>query len=346
MGASRGFASDNNSGVHPDVLAAIERANDCHAVAYGDDEVTAAATRTLKDHFGDEAEVFFVLTGTGANVLAIDAVTRPHHSVVCAETAHVYVDECGAPERYTGCKLLPIATGDGKLRPEDVEGCLGSVGFEHHSQPRVVSVSQATELGTVYTADELAALAEHAHANGLILHVDGARIANAAAALGAGLGRFTRDVGVDVLSFGGTKNGMLLGEAVVFFDPSLAEGFKYLRKQGMQLFSKMRFLAAQFVAMYEGDLWLANATHANEMARSLAEGLATLPGVEITQEVEANGVFARVPEEAVPTLLEHSFFYVWDDKESVVRLMASFDTTPDDVDAFVAAAAAVLEGRR
>ncbi len=335
MSAGRGFASDNNAGIHPRVLAAIERANEGHAPAYGDDEWTAAATAVLERHLGEGIAVFFVLTGTGANVLGLQAVTEPHNSIICPESAHIHEDECGAPERFTGCKVLPCETVDGKLRPEDVERHLVGIGFEHHSQPRVVSISQTTELGTLYTREELRALADFAHGHGLLVHMDGARIANAAAALDLGLREFTRDVGVDLLSLGGTKNGMLAGEAVVFFDPSHARDFKYTRKQGMQLFSKMRFTAVQFEEMFGGDLWIENARHANAMARRLADGLEGTPGVTITQPVAANAVFAVLPEERVGSLQEAFPFYLWDDERTLARLMCSWDTTPEDVDAFV-----------
>ena len=252
----RGFASDNNAGVHPRVMDTMRTANHGHAVAYGDDAYTETAVRLFRERFGEGAEVFFVFGGTGANVSALAAVTRPHQAVVCAETAHVNVDECGAPERFTGCKLIDLPTPDGKLRREQIEPLLARAGDQHHVQPRVVSISQPTELGTVYTVEELTRLAEFAHARGLLLHVDGARLSNAAAHLGVPLRELTAGAGVDVLSFGGTKNGMMYGEAVVFFDPALAEEFKFVRKQCAQLPSKMRFVAAQFTALLTEDLWL------------------------------------------------------------------------------------------
>src|SRR5918998_1916646 len=250
----RGFASDNNAGVHPRVWDALRSADQGHAVAYGDDVYTERAVSLFREQFGEAAEVFFVFGGTGANVSALAAVTRPFRAVVCAESAHVNVDECGAPERFTGCKLLDLPTPDGKLRPEQVEPLLARLGDQHHVQPRVVTVSQATELGTVYTVEELSRLAAFAHGRGMLLHMDGARLANAAAHLNASLKELTAGAGVDVLSFGGTKNGMMYGEAVVFFDPALAEEFKFVRKQSAQLPSKTRFIAAQFAALLEGDL--------------------------------------------------------------------------------------------
>jgi len=327
----RGFASDNNAGVHPRVLDAMRTANHGHAVAYGDDVYTEAAVRLFRERFGEGAEVFFVFGGTGANVAALSAVTRPFHAVVCAETAHVNVDECGAPERFSGCKLLALPTPDGKLRAEQVEPLLKRAGDQHHVQPRVISVSQATEVGTVYTPEELARLASFARERGMLLHVDGARLANAAAHLGASLRELTAEAGVDVLSFGGTKNGMMYGEAVVFFDPALAEGFRFVRKQCAQLPSKMRFLAAQFTALLSEDLWLETAAHANRMAQALADELRQVPQLHITRPVESNAVFATLPPEAVARVQERFFFYVWNEQTSEVRLMCSFDTTEEDV---------------
>jgi threonine aldolase len=332
----RGFASDNNAGVHPRVWDALRAADRGHAVAYGDDAYTEAAVRLFRERFGERAQVFFVFGGTGANVSALASVTRPFHAVFCAETAHVNVDECGAPERFTGCKLIALPTPDGKLRPEQVEPLLAPLGDQHHVQPRVVSVSQATELGTVYTVEELRGLAEFAHGRGLLLHVDGARLANAAAHLDVSLQELTADAGVDVLSFGGTKNGMMYGEAVVFFDPALAEGFKFVRKQCAQLPSKMRFVAAQFTALLGEDLWRETAAHANRMARALASELRALPQAYITQPVESNAVFVVLPPESIPRVRERFFFYVWDEHKSEVRLMCSFDTTEEDVRDLVA----------
>src|SRR5215208_8225127 len=328
----RGFASDNNAGVHPRVMDAVRSANQGHAVAYGDDVYTETAVRLFRERFGDAAEVFFVFGGTGANVSALAAVTRPHQAVVCAETAHVNVDECGAPERFTGCKLVALPTPDGKLRPEQVEPLLARLGDQHHVQPRVVSVSQPTELGTVYTVEELTRLAEFAHERGLLLHVDGARLANAAAHLDVSLHELTAGAGVDVLSFGGTKNGMMYGEAVVFFDPALAEGFRFVRKQCAQLPSKMRFVAAQFTALLGEDLWRRTAAHANRMAQTLASELRAIPRVRLTQPVESNAVFDVLPREQ-----ERFFFYVWNEQTSEVRLMCSFDTTDEDVSELAAA---------
>ena len=327
----RGFASDNNAGVHPRVMDTLRTANHGHAVAYGNDVYTEAAVRLFRERFGEGAEVFFVFGGTGANVSALAAVTRPFQAVVCAETAHVNVDECGAPERFTGCKLVALQTPDGKLRPEQIEPLLARTGDQHHVQPRVVSVSQPTELGTVYTVEELAGLAAFAHERGMLLHVDGARLANAAAHLDVSLKELTADAGVDVLSFGGTKNGMMYGEAVVFFDPARAAEFRFVRKQCAQLPSKMRFVAAQFTALLGEDLWRETAAHANRMAQTLATELRSIPQVRITQPVESNAVFALLPRESIPRVQERFFFYVWNEQTSEVRLMCSFDTTDADV---------------
>lgn len=331
----RSFASDNNAGVHPEILEAITRANEGHVVAYGDDPYTDHAIKVFKKHFGKQVEVFFVFGGTGANVLGLKAATESYHAVVCAETAHINVDECGAPEKFTGCKLLTVPTPDGKVRAEQVKPFLEHIGFEHHVQARVISISQATEMGTVYTASELKALASFAHKHEMLLHMDGARIANAAVSLSTDFKKITSDVGVDVLSFGGAKNGMMFGEAVVFFDPKLAAGFKYLRKQGTHLPSKMRFISAQFTALLEKDLWRRNAEHSNRMARVLAAELAQIREIKITQKVESNGVFAILPKRYVPILQKKYFFYVWNEATSEVRFMTSFDTTEEDIRDFV-----------
>lgn len=333
---SRSFASDNNAGVHPAVMKAITAANEGHVVAYGDDPYTARAVKLFREQLGKDAEVYFVFGGTGANVLGLKAATESHHAIICAETAHINVDECGAPEKFTGCKLIAVTTDGGKIKVDQIKPLLHEVGFEHHVQPRVISVSQATEMGTVYTPRELKELANFAHDNDMLLHVDGARIANAAASLNVKLKAITRDAGVDILSFGGAKNGMMYGEAVVFFDKSLAKDFKYTRKQGTHLPSKMRFISAQFEALLTNDLWRRNAKHANRMAQVLARELAQVSQITITQKVEANGVFALVPKTYVPILQKQYFFYVWNEEISEVRFMTSFDTTEDDIKDFVA----------
>lgn len=329
------FASDNNAGVHPEVLRAMEAANAGHALAYGEDEHTARAVARVRAALQCDAQVFFVFGGTAANVLGLAAVTRPHHAVICAESAHINVDECGAPERFTGCKLLAIRTGDGKLTPELIAHHLHGFGNQHHVQPKVVSVTQATELGTVYTPEELRAIADCTRAHGLALHMDGARLANAAASLGVGLADITTAVGVDVLSLGAAKSGAMYGEAVVLFAGARCEDFAFIRKQGMQLASKMRFIAVQFEALLTDDLWLRNAAHANRMARLLADELSTVPRVRITQEVQTNAVFAVIPAASIPVLQRQRFFWVWNEERSEVRWMTSFDTTEEDVREFV-----------
>lgn len=339
----KSFASDNNSGIHPAVVAALQAANAGDAVGYGADPWTAAATAQVRQLFGADAAVYFVFNGTAANVLALSCVLEPYQAVICAQGAHIDVDECGAPERVIGCKLIPVASPDGKLTPELIAPHLTGFGVQHHVQPGAISITQSTELGTVYTAPEIRAIADLAHAHRMVVHVDGARIANAAASLALPVGAFTREVGVDVVSFGGTKNGLMLGEAVVLFDPGLAERAIYLRKQQMQLASKMRFIAAQFGALLTGELWLANAAHANRMAALLARRLGDIPEVTITRQVQANAVFAIVPRAIVAPLQEQYFFYVWNEARNEVRWMTSFDTTEADVDAFVAAVRRALE---
>jgi threonine aldolase len=332
--SARGFASDNHAGALPEVLDAVARANVGHAVSYGGDEWTARVEELFRSEFGRDARVALVFNGTGANVVGLQALCRPFEAVVCASTAHLNVDECGAPERVAGLKLLPIDSPDGKLTPPLVESRLVRFGDEHAVQPRVVSITQSTELGTVYTVDEVRALADQAHARGMLLHVDGARLANAAAALGVSLAAATTEAGVDVVSFGGTKNGLLLGEAVVFLRSGLGGDVAFLRKQSMQLASKMRFIAAQFEVLLADSRWLRPAAHANAMAERLAAALGGVEGVEITQPVQANAVFAVIPREATERLQERWHFYVWDERTGEVRWMCSWDTTEEDVDAF------------
>jgi threonine aldolase len=332
----RSFASDNNAGVHPQVLEAIAATNEGHVVAYGDDPYTDAAVELFRKQFGKEVEVYFVFGGTGANVLGLKAVTESYHAIICAETAHINVDECGAPEKFTGCKLLSLPTNDGRITVDQMGPFLDAVGFEHHVQPRVISISQSTEMGTVYKPQELKKLSNFAHKNEMLLHMDGARVANAAASLKVNLRAITTDVGVDVLSFGGAKNGMMYGEAVIFFDRSLAKDFKYTRKQGTHLPSKMRFISAQFSALLSNDLWRMNAAHANSMAKLLAQELGQIPLIELTQKVESNGVFARLPKKYIAILQKQYFFYVWNEQTSEVRFMTSFDTTQQDISDFVA----------
>ena len=330
----RGFASDNNAGVHPEIIEAIVRVNRGHARAYGDDAYTRSAVERFEEHFGSDIAVFFTFNGTGANVLGLQALTRSFHSVLCSDYAHIYTDECSAPEKLTGCKLIPLPHQEGKMTVASVRHAYHGIGDEHHAQPRVVSITQATEMGTLYQPEEIQALAHFAHAHDMFLHMDGARLANAAVSLGQTLRQATRDLGVDVLSFGGTKNGILGGEAVVFFHPEQSENFLYLRKQSMQLASKMRFIAAQFEALLTNDLWKRSAQHANRMARVLERELSRIPGVRVVWKVEANGVFCEIPRHAVEKIKRQYFFYVWIEEESIVRWMCSFDTTEEDIRTF------------
>ena len=343
--AVRGFASDNYSGVHPEVLAAIAEANGGHQVAYGEDAYTDRLQQVFAAHFGEPVEAFPVFNGTGANVTAIQSLLPRWGAVVAAKTAHINTDEGGAPERVAGIKILQVETPDGKLTPELIDREAWGWGDEHRAQPLAVSITQSTELGTLYTPDELRAIADHAHALGMRVHLDGARLANAAAALGVPLHAFTRDVGVDILSVGGTKNGALGAEAIVVLNPEASRGLKFLRKLNMQLASKMRFVSAQLIALYEGDLWLRNAGHANAMAARLRTGIeaglvdGTVRGVGFSQRTEVNGVFATLPDGVADRLRESFRFYDWDAARNEVRWMCSFDTSEDDIDAFLAAIA-------
>jgi threonine aldolase len=346
----RGFASDNYAGVHPDVMAALVAANGGHQVAYGADVYTARLQEVMARHFGDDVEAFPVFNGTGANVVGLQAMLPRWGAVIAATTAHINVDEGGAPERVGGFKILNVVTPDGKLTPELVDTEAWGFGDEHRAQPGVVSITQSTELGTLYTVKEIKALADHAHSLGLKLHLDGSRLSNAAAALGVSLREMTTDAGVDVLSLGGTKNGAMLAEAVVVINPGAAVGVPYVRKYTMQLSSKMRFVAAQLIALYEGELWLENARHANAMARRLREGVeagladGSIKGVEFTQDTYVNGNFAVLPEGVADVLREKFRFYDWDAARREVRWMCSFDTSETDVDAFVAAIAEATTG--
>ncbi len=343
MSARRGFASDNAATIHPDVLAAIARANVGHAFAYGHDELTRALDERFREHFGEHTRAYPVWGGSGANILSLRATCRPWQAVICAQSAHLNVDECGAPEAIAGVKLLVAPTDDGKLTPALVEGLIGRIGDEHAVQPRLLSISQCTELGTLYTVEETRAVCELAHERELLVHMDGARLSNAAAALDVSLRELTTEVGVDVLSFGGTKNGLLGAEAVVFLTPELDEGFAYLRKQSLQLASKMRFLSAQLDALLTDRLWLRCATHANAMAALLAERVDGLPDVVITRPVQTNAVFARLPSaDAIASLQRAYDFYVWDERADEVRWMCSWDTTGEDVEQFARAVASAV----
>ncbi|MDX3853856.1 threonine aldolase family protein [Streptomyces sp. AK02-01A] len=333
----RGFASDNYAGAHPEILAALAVANGGHQISYGEDDYTSHLQRIMHSHFGPTAEAFPVFNGTGANVVALQALTERWGAVICAETAHINSDEGGAPERVGGLKLLTVPTPDGKLTPELIDRQAYGWDDEHRAMPQVVSITQNTELGTVYTPDEIRDICRHAHERGMKVHLDGARIANAAASLDVPMRTFTNAVGVDVLSYGGTKNGMLFGEAVVVLNPDAVRAMKHLRKLSMQLASKMRFVSVQLEALLAGDLWLRNARHSNAMAQRLAEGVRAVDGVRILHPVQANAVFARLPHEVGVRLQKRFRFYFWDERAGDVRWMCSYDTTEDDIDAFVLA---------
>ena len=331
----RTFASDNTAPGAPEIVQAIAAANEGDAVSYGDDPWTRHAAGRLREIFGEDAEPFFAFNGTGANVFALSCLLKPYEAVICPASAHLQTDECGAFERFTGCKILPVPSPDGKLRAEDLLPYAGPVHDEHHVVPRVISISQSTEYGGLYSPAELRTLCDFAHARGWYVHVDGARIANAAAALGMGLRECTRDLGVDVLTFGGTKNGLLFGEAVVFFKETPHRGVaKFARKQGMQLASKMRFIAAQFAALLEEDRWLKYASHANAMARRLEARVREIPGVRITRPVECNAIFATLDRDAIARITQEFFFYTFDEALPEVRWMTHHATRPQDVDAF------------
>ncbi|MGD8168829.1 threonine aldolase family protein [Herbiconiux sp. P16] len=338
----RGFASDNYAGAHPEVLEAIAAANGGHQIAYGEDVYTAELQKVARHHFGGQAEAFPVFNGTGANVISLQSMLPRWGAVVCSTTAHIHTDENAAPERVAGLKLLTVPTPDGKLTPELIDLEAWGWGDEHRAQPLAVSITQTTELGTAYTADEIAAIADHVHARGMTLHLDGSRISNAAASLGLPLRAFTTDAGVDVVSLGGTKNGLLYGEAVVVLNPSAATGITFLRKLDMQLASKMRFVSAQLIALYGGDLWLRSASHANAMAQRLRSAVADLPGVMLTQQTQSNAVLAILPPGVADRLRESFRFYDWNPATGEVRWMCAFDTTEADIDAFAAALRAEL----
>jgi threonine aldolase len=337
MSTFAGFGSDNHSGVHPDILNALRNVNDGYVVAYGLDDYTKQAIEQLKEIFGKQTDIFFVYNGTATNILGLRTVTDSFHSIFCAESAHLTVHECCGPENYIGCKLVTIPTSDGKLTVDVIEPYIIGVGDPHMAQPHVVSLTQATERGTVYRPKEIQKLADFAHNHNMLLHMDGARLCNAAAFLKVGLNDICGRVGVDVLSFGGTKNGMMYGEAVVFFDKGLSKNFEFIRKQGMQLTSKMRYISAQFSAFLANNLWLQNASQANEMAQLLARQLQDIPGVQITQKVEANMVYAVIPNHCITRLQKQYYFHRFNERTCEVRLMCSFTTQPGDVQSFAQA---------
>ncbi|MDD4993399.1 MAG: aminotransferase class V-fold PLP-dependent enzyme [Paludibacter sp.] len=332
----KSFASDNYSGIHPEIFKAIQRANNLHEISYGDDTFTAEANQLFEKEFG-KVTVLYTFNGTGANVTCLKCCTLPFQAVVCSEFAHILADECGAPTQSIGCSLLPLKTADGKLTPEMIKPLLGRIGNVHNTQPRVISISQSTELGTVYSIAELKALCDFAHANGMYVHLDGARISNAVAALGVSMKAATVDCGVDIMSFGGTKNGLMMGEAVLIFNEELKTNAPYFHKQIAQLFSKNRFIATQFTALLTDNLWLRMATHANQMAQLLAKEVNGLPGVKINRSVDANAVFVIIPEKVIQPLRAQYPFYEWDAETHEQRWMCSFDTTEEEVIGFVKA---------
>ena len=329
------FMSDNNSGVDPIIMEAIVNINKGHDYSYGTDETTKLAEKRIGELLGKEADVYFVSTGTAANVIGLSGLLRPYEAVVCADTAHINTDECGALEKVSGSKILPIQNKDGKIYKEDVDKLLYSLGDEHQSQPKIISISQTSETGTLYSPEEIKDLADFAHANNMLLHVDGARIANAIVALDSSFKEMISDTGVDLLSFGGTKNGMMIGEAIVSLNKELSTTFKFYRKQGMQLLSKMRFVSAQFIAYIENDLWRKNAAHANHMGRYFADELIKFPGIELESEIKTNMIFVHLEKDLIEKLQEQFEFYVLDEETSLIRLVTSFDTTKEDIDKFI-----------
>ncbi|MFE3846092.1 threonine aldolase family protein [Thermoplasmatota archaeon] len=337
-----GFGSDNHSGVHPDIMKAIEFANKDYTIAYGGDKYTKRAIKKFKEHFGNNIEVFFVYNGTAANILGLKNVTNSYNSILCAETAHLNVHECCGPENFTGCKLATIPTPDGKLTIDSIKPFIVGIGDEHMAQPKVVSITQPTELGTIYSLKEVKDIADFVHKHEMLLHVDGARLCNAAASLKKNLIEITRDLGVDILSFGGTKNGMMFGEAVVFFNKDLSKNFEYIRKQGMQLASKMRFISSQFEVFLSNDLWLKNAQHANNMAKLLYENIKEITDLKLTQKVDANAIFAIIPKKFIPILQKKYSFHGYN---SEVRWMCSFNTEEEDVLCFANIIKKTLSGK-
>ncbi len=329
------FASDNNAGAHPDILNALINCNEGYFLSYGDDWYTYKAIELFQQIFESDVDVFFVANGTAANVLSVAACCRSYEAVICAQSSHLNTDECGAVENFVGCKLLTIEAPNGKLNPELIEPLLSTIGNVHHSQPRLISISQATELGTIYTPNEIKELANFAHSHNLYLHVDGARIANALATLDKPITELTTKAHIDILSFGGTKNGMLFGDAIIVFNKELAQRLPYIRKQGMQLVSKMRYIAAQFIAYLSNQLWLKNAAHANFYACLLKSNIEKFSDMKIIYPVQANSVFAKIPVSMINPLQEYSYFYIWDEKENMVRWMCNFNTTEEDVKQFV-----------
>lgn len=331
----RDFGSDNHAGIHPNVLKAITAVNDGHVVAYGKDPITAEALQKFKNEFGPDSNTFFVFNGTAANVLGLSAITRSFHAVICSDEAHIEGSECGATENWAGCKLIKVPSHNGKISVDEIRNYIPEIGNDHRVQARVISITQCTESGTVYSLKEIEAVVNYAHQNKMLVHMDGARISNAAVALNVTFREMTTDLGVDLLSFGGTKNGLLAGDAVVFLNPELARDFNHVRMQGLQLASKMRFVAAQFSALLTDRLWFKNAEHSNQMAKLLGSRLEKIKGVTLTRPVETNVVFAILPPKAAEAVRAKFFFHLWNEKTGASRLMTAFDTTEEDVEEFV-----------
>ena len=329
------FGSDNHSGIHPQVLAAIYNANTGFCPAYGDDSLTMKVLEQIKELFGGNCDAWFVITGTGANILCLQSVMHSYNAIFCARSAHINTDECGAVQKFTQGRLLPIETADGKLTPMLIAPHLSGNRDQHHSQAKIISISQSTEYGTLYTLRELKDLADFAHQHNMFLHIDGARLANAAAALNCSLKEMTKDITADIVSFGGTKNGLLCGEAIISFRPELTSSMRFYRKQASQLLSKMRYISAQFQAYLEDDLYLKNALSANAMAKLLAERLNEIPELTLTQEVTVNSVFVVLPRQIIEPLQQKYHFYTWNEEKNEVRLMCSFNTTDKHIENFI-----------
>lgn len=340
----KSFASDNYAGVDPEIMQSIIEANSDDSPAYGNDRYTACAIEKFKEQFGNDIDVYFVFTGTAANVLGLQALLKSHQAIICLETAHINTDECGAIEKFIGCKLLPVPTIDGKITLDAIKPYLSFINDQHKVQPRLISITQPTELGTLYTIEEIKTIVTFAHENNMLVHIDGARLSNASAALNVPLRALTTDLGVDLITFGGTKNGMIMGEAIIFTNKELSNDFKYIRKQGMQLGSKMRFISAQFVKMLSNNHWLNNAQHANEMAQLLAQEISKNPYITFAYPVQANGVFVKINPEYIPLLQQKYSFYVWDEVNNIVRWMTSFNTTPQDVYQFMNVINEIVKG--
>lgn len=329
------FMSDNNSGVHPKIMEAMVNVNQGHDYSYGTDSTTKKAESLIGELLGKEVDVYFVSTGTAANVIGLSGLLKPYEGVVAPKTGHINVDECGAFEKVSGSKILQVESEDGKIYKEEIIHLLDSQGDEHRTQPRVISISQTTEVGSLYSVEEIKDLADFAHENNMFLHVDGARIANAVVALETTFKEMIVDTGVDLLSFGGTKNGMMIGEAIVSLNKDLSKSFKFYRKQGMQLISKMRFISAQFIAYIENDLWKENARNANKMGKYFAKELSQFSELKLQSEPKTNMIFVYLNKELIEELQEEHDFYVQDKETSLIRLVTSFDTTKEDIDKFI-----------